>query len=279
MAESVQTRPGDPPRFDYAVPVVTALAALDNRDVIYGRQMYGNCGYYEHDDYTEWQTWMCRSGSVTATACDTINNYFGCILPITTVCYASNRGCSTQDSQALCCTRLGYPECATAYKAVGRRRITAFGCAISELEVSIYESTDFSTSQSDEDNSSTVSTRASISTKNNPTTTESTPARQTSWSDNDPKDSSTPIGPIVGGVIGGLALVALIGFGLWFIRRRKHIPSHRDSNLHSTANYHPQPQALPDYDYENPTYNAPPSDHPLMSSAPRNGSQNLRGLH
>lgn len=52
MAESVQTRPGDPPRFDYAVPVVTALAALDNRDVIYGRQMYGNCGYYEHDDYT-----------------------------------------------------------------------------------------------------------------------------------------------------------------------------------------------------------------------------------
>ncbi|KAI6768146.1 hypothetical protein HG530_006155 [Fusarium avenaceum] len=222
MAESVQTRPGDPPRFDYAVPVVTALAALDNRDVIYGRQMYGNCGYYEHDDYTE---------------------------------------------------------CATAYKAVGRRRITAFGCAISELEVSIYESTDFSTSQSDEDNSSTVSTRASISTKNNPTTTESTPARQTSWSDNDPKDSSTPIGPIVGGVIGGLALVALIGFGLWFIRRRKHIPSHRDSNLHSTANYHPQPQALSDYDYENPTYNAPPSDHPLMSSAPRNGSQNLRGLH
>lgn len=129
MAESVQTRPGDPPRLDYAVPVVTALAALDNRDVIYGRQIYGNCGYYEHDDYTgrvlsfftsefnfmlrihekliclvslEWQTWMCSSGSVTATACNTINNYFGCSFPVTTICYASNRGCNTQDSQALC---------------------------------------------------------------------------------------------------------------------------------------------------------------------------------
>ncbi|SPJ84056.1 uncharacterized protein FTOL_10572 [Fusarium torulosum] len=144
-----------------------------------------------------------------------------------------------------------YPACGTAYKAVGRREITAFDCANNELEVSLYISTDFSTSQSDEDIPSTASTTAISSI-------ETTGSK---------------------GVIGGLALIALIGVVLWFLRRKKHIPSHSDSNLHSTANYHPQPQALPDEVYTNPTYNAPPYDHPPMSSAPRNVSQNFSTLH
>jgi hypothetical protein len=157
-----------------------------------------------------------------------------------------------------------------AYKTVGTRVITAFNCANEEMNVDIYKSTDFSDSQSDEHVSGAVSTKVissiettgsvdtGISTKKAPTTTESASADQTSSSDIDPKDSGTPIGPIVGGVIGGLALIALIRVVLWFLRRKKHIPSHSDSNLHSTANYHPQPQALPDEGYTNPTYNAPP---------------------
>jgi hypothetical protein len=46
MAESVQTRPGGPPRLDYAIPMVTALAAPDEQDVVNGRQIYEGCGYY-----------------------------------------------------------------------------------------------------------------------------------------------------------------------------------------------------------------------------------------
>ena len=33
-------------------------------------------------------------------------------------------------------------------------------------------------------------------------------------------EKSTPIGAIVGGAVGGVAVLALIGFGIWFIRRR-----------------------------------------------------------
>lgn len=37
----------------------------------------------------------------------------------------------------------------------------------------------------------------------------------------DKKGSSTPIGPIVGGVVGGVALIALIGLGIFFFMRNK----------------------------------------------------------
>lgn len=130
MTESVHTRPGGPPRVDYAVPMVTALAALDERDVIHGRQIYEDCGYYQHDDNTsrvlsffftseitftleihkkltcllllEWRTWRCIGGSVTVTTCNTLNDYFGCYFPIPTTCFASGRGCDIQNSRALC---------------------------------------------------------------------------------------------------------------------------------------------------------------------------------
>jgi hypothetical protein len=52
MAESVQTRPGGPSRLGQAVPMVTELAALDERDVIHGRQIYKDCGFYQWQETT-----------------------------------------------------------------------------------------------------------------------------------------------------------------------------------------------------------------------------------
>ncbi|KAF9770050.1 hypothetical protein IL306_012459 [Fusarium sp. DS 682] len=151
------------------------------------------------------------------------------------------------------------------------------------------ESPDMPTSQLDEESSITVSTTAvsttavstvessgDISIQMAPTTTKSAPADKTSSSDNETKSSSTPTGPIVGSVIGGLALIALVGFAVWFVRRKNPsfgaVPSHRDSNVHLPANYHhSQPQYLPDHDS---LQYSPLS----MSSTPRNGSQNFSNL-
>jgi len=52
MAESVQTRPGGRSRFGQAVPMVTEMAALDERDAIHGRQIYQDCGFYQWQDIT-----------------------------------------------------------------------------------------------------------------------------------------------------------------------------------------------------------------------------------
>jgi hypothetical protein len=87
----------------------------------------------------------------------------------------------------------------------------------------------------------------------------------------------------VGGVVGGLALIAFIGFGIWFVRRKKHnsgaVLSHRDSpTYHSPANYQSPSQSLPNYDYANPTSASPQYNHPPMSSTPRNASQNFSNL-
>ena len=50
MAERVQTRPSRHNRLDQAVPMVTELAALDERDVIHGRQIYQDCGFFQYQN-------------------------------------------------------------------------------------------------------------------------------------------------------------------------------------------------------------------------------------
>ena len=53
MAESVQTRPGNPSRLEQVYPMVTELASLDERDVIHGRQdIYQDCGFFQYNDNT-----------------------------------------------------------------------------------------------------------------------------------------------------------------------------------------------------------------------------------
>ncbi|KIL96063.1 hypothetical protein FAVG1_00803 [Fusarium avenaceum] len=131
--------------------------------------------------------------------------------------------CDTPGRHALCYSDSVWSKWMPAYKTVGTRVITAFNYANEEMNVDISKSTDPPTSQLDEEPSSTVpaaaassiettgSVEANISTKNAPTNTESALTGQTSSSDNDPKDPSTPIGPIIRGAIGDLALITLIG--------------------------------------------------------------------
>jgi hypothetical protein len=78
----------------------------------------------------------------------------------------------------------------------------------------------------------------------------------------------------VGGVIGGLALIALVGFGIWFIRRKKQDPG----AIPSHGGYNPQSQSLPRYDYVNPAYAAPQYNQTPMSSTQANESQRFSNL-
>ncbi|CEI64424.1 unnamed protein product [Fusarium venenatum] len=52
MAESVQTHPAGPPGLAHAGPMLTTLAAIDERDVIHGRKSQEICGYYNSQSPT-----------------------------------------------------------------------------------------------------------------------------------------------------------------------------------------------------------------------------------
>ncbi|GKT57146.1 DUF1620 domain-containing protein [Colletotrichum tofieldiae] len=61
--------------------------------------------------------------------------------------------------------------------------------------------------------------------------------------------SSTPIGAIVGGVVGGVAVIALIGLGIWFLIRKKKQNPHQQpppmSQPHMSYAQPPPPQGSP----------------------------------
>ncbi|GKT49958.1 uncharacterized protein ColSpa_10139 [Colletotrichum spaethianum] len=57
-----------------------------------------------------------------------------------------------------------------------------------------------------------------------------------------PEKSSTPIGAIVGGVVGGLALIALVALGIWFlIRKKKQTPKGQNPAMSQPQMNYAQP--------------------------------------
>ncbi|KAI0453218.1 hypothetical protein F5B21DRAFT_505610 [Xylaria acuta] len=94
--------------------------------------------------------------------------------------------------------------------------------------------------------------------------------------DNDPpaeKKSSTPIGPIVGGVVGGVGGLALIGLGIFFIIRhnnnKKKNAATSGQPMQQTAaagGMAPPPGGAPGYPPQ--TYNAPYGQQPYQQQTP-----------
>ncbi|KAF4967708.1 hypothetical protein FSARC_4768 [Fusarium sarcochroum] len=156
-------------------------------------------------------------------------------------------------------------ECWTGIKTGGGDYITAFVCAITSQELSVHQSTVVTLSASEDEGSVTalVSTIDDIKTSAQedveapltPTTTRQTSTsrdsteggdgtRQTVTASPDTVDSSqVPVGAIVGGVLGGLALIALVGFGIWFIRHKKR-QSVDNPNTAPSMEHQPQPVAF-----------------------------------
>ncbi|KAJ0165659.1 hypothetical protein CTA2_10472 [Colletotrichum tanaceti] len=70
-----------------------------------------------------------------------------------------------------------------------------------------------------DDPTSTSPGRTSINSVT--TTVEPGPVTSTSAPDPDNDEKPVPIGAIVGGVVGGVAVIALVGLGIWFLLRKK----------------------------------------------------------
>lgn len=120
-------------------------------------------------------------------------------------------------------TESTWSNCVTAFRSEGDDWLTAFECWAG-LSGEQYVSTDTVDEETTTSGGSTIVltqtyTKVPTSDGNNQKEsgrTGSSP-EATGSSDSD-GGSNTPVGAIVGGVIGGVALIALVAFGFWFMR-------------------------------------------------------------
>ncbi|KAK2939755.1 hypothetical protein FoTM2_002975 [Fusarium oxysporum f. sp. vasinfectum] len=204
------------PAFDVAGPAVTATATLHQRD-LFGRQNnYDSCGYYSFPN-SDWATWQCGEEGAWTTTCKTIGSHFGCFQNIFTTCYPSASICDSTDQRALCCTadingNTNYPYCATGIKPLGDgEEISIYLCGKTEQQVPFYESTVIPVTTGSTTGEQTLTsidtTRGVIVTE----TAEPSPRA----------GNPAPVGAIIGGVVGGVALIAILGLAFWFLRSKK----------------------------------------------------------
>ncbi|KAF4456838.1 hypothetical protein FALBO_15328 [Fusarium albosuccineum] len=252
-------------------PAITPFAEVDERDILLmGRQNYESCGYYSFSDQS-WEQWQCGEAPSWTTKCNTIGSHFGCFPTVYTTCSSSAQGCNTADRRALCCASSDYPNCATGIKSQdGGDEMTAYICARFEEAIPVYESTVIKVTSDDSTDISTIEVNtdtasgAGVKGASDATTVTVRPTSSSGSSSDDKDDggSKTPIGPIVGGVVGGVALIAILAFGFWFIRRRtKKTPpaastAGGDTPHYSAASPMSQPPPM--------MYQTPPPQQPMQ---------------
>lgn len=222
------------------------------------------CGWMQFGDI--WEAWGC----VSQTTCKTINGkYFGCFETIYTTCLPSTicANAATVADRDLCCERSTFLECITGYKTMGDTELTGYRCAVSTVkgDLSVYENSSVPGASS---TTPTLTTDPTIGSTTQPRTT-TVISSETGTPTQTDSPSPTPVGPIVGGVIGGVAVIALIGFGIWFILRRKRNqpPAPPVQPQQPPMEYQPQPQYQQTPIY-NPAYAAVSQSPPPMSPPP-----------
>ncbi|KAH6880090.1 hypothetical protein B0T10DRAFT_147576 [Thelonectria olida] len=237
------------------------------------------CGYYSWTD-SVWP-WACES----ATTCKTIGGHFGCHGTVFTTCYPkTDFRCTAGASigvRELCCTYDSiYPACVSGIKSDDGQELTAYNCGNDAIsgELSIYttkpnfETTSTTESETTETAESESSlTEASLTTLSTHSTSTSTGGDSVAQTD-EPSDkggSDTPIGPIVGGVVGGVALIALVVLAIWLIRRKKTTPPATAQN-HAATMPPPPPQMSPQpqMQYSTPPQTYPPVYQPMVQGSP-----------
>ncbi|KAF7551830.1 hypothetical protein G7Z17_g4767 [Cylindrodendrum hubeiense] len=167
-----------------------------------------------------------------------------------------------------------FPECVTGIKTEDDQNdLTAYICGtgFSTAELLIWDTP--------VENRTSVMTESGITTTKEWQTTLSTHPSGTGGgtfqSDDNDSDSgsNTPVGAIVGGVIAGLALIAFLGFGFWFVRfqKRKAI-AERDAAQAALAAQTAQINHIP-APYHGHAQLSPPGYYPVAQGSPPPGGE------
>lgn len=132
------------------------------------------------------------------------------------------------------CTSSLYPEC--VQYVYGSAPISGFtwmecGGQATRQVAQVKATTGFSLTSSSRSSSSTSTSPGGTTTTTVPPTPDPTPA----------SSNSTPTGAIVGGVVGGLAVIGLVVLGLFYIARRRRAPSPSPGPQQPDVAYAPVP--------------------------------------
>ncbi|KAF5646973.1 uncharacterized protein FTJAE_1804 [Fusarium tjaetaba] len=183
------------PAFDAAGLAVTAPGTIYQRDLSGRQNNYGSYGYFSLLG-SDWATWKYGEANAWTTTCKTIGSHFGCFENIFTTCYPRASICNNADSGALCCTgdvNVNYPYCATGIKAL----------------------------EDDDELSVTTGSTTREQTLTSIDTTKGVPIVTKTAEPSREPSNPTPVGAIVGSVIGGVSLIAILGLAFWFLRSKK----------------------------------------------------------
>ncbi|KAH8649963.1 hypothetical protein BX600DRAFT_517186 [Xylariales sp. PMI_506] len=174
-----------------------------------------------------------------------------------------------QDINTLKCTDATAPYCGTLtyMSTIG---ITGFYCDSISASIPIGLLTTYSGEKAhtfemtsffyaDPLDSSTIDSSSSTTT----TVSSSTTTNQSATSTGEPS-SGPPVGAIVGGTVGGVAIIALVGFGVWFVKRRNKKPDHGSSSAHVQPSF---AQVQPGSDPSAPFGGSAHMHQPLHGSA------------
>ncbi|KXJ96296.1 hypothetical protein Micbo1qcDRAFT_170142 [Microdochium bolleyi] len=231
-----------------AQPKITARAELP----IYMRQVASStkfsgtlllapdsvCGYISGDPA---RAWTCNTGDKCAFATEA-GGWAACCKGL--ACSASQRGCvASADYSTKCdaacksdtmtrkCTSTDYPYCGTLtffngiqdYQCLNNNRTTFLPVSTTYTGQETFPNgaTEYLMTTVVVQAQTTFTQRSSSSIVSDPVTSPTGPASTSPVPAPAPAGNSTPIGPIVGGVVGGVALIALIAFGIWFMKSRE----------------------------------------------------------
>ncbi|KAH8655332.1 hypothetical protein BX600DRAFT_525283 [Xylariales sp. PMI_506] len=209
--------------------------------------------------------WACGTGWYCAYKITEGGGNMGCVNSVT---YFAKLGCydssavaasscdsyCSQDSHTLKCTSTSLSYCGTVTLSQG---VQDYFCdSVSHTApIQLYtaylgESSRAFLSTEIADTPTTVSTTQDSSTSESSTTSSSSYSSTStnSVATESPVPPSTPTGAIAGGVVGGVAVIALIGFGIWFMmRRRKNAAAPPTTTAWSNQPYagHPSQPAAP----------------------------------
>ncbi|OTB09403.1 hypothetical protein M426DRAFT_6677 [Hypoxylon sp. CI-4A] len=219
-----------------AAPKHNASTELLKRDYTMG---HDTCGFGALDSGI---TYTCYSSIGT---CEDIGNFRGCCTGGSKACSSTFwTQCDDYDATSVCdsssktrCCQSAYPYCISWLFSTSGSTVTAFDCDL-QSRTRTFELLATPLSLLSSSKSSTVEDSASVSSTPTLTTTSSlfksthtaTSSLSTSATNGgavpSSSNSETPTGAIVGGVIGGVAVIALTVLGFLFIRKyRRDTPT------------------------------------------------------